>query len=189
MPYPTYSESYTHVSRGPHFCTVRFHGSPLTDFGSTSLGYKTKKEAKQAASMAAVLWLRDQGGLAGLANMKGSELNDRTDALGLRQAFDSAMDLDSGGRAPQGSIGKQVQDMCFSLGFSSPEFKVVPLVGSFYNMHARFLPRDIAIEPRLSGSVASVSKIYGKKAAKKECWRKLLKVLEGVRRSRLPPMD
>ncbi|SMR50681.1 unnamed protein product [Zymoseptoria tritici ST99CH_1E4] len=185
LPQATYTESCTHPSRGPHFCTVRFPGSPITPFGSTTLGFKNKKDAKKAASMDAVLWLRGQGKLEEIGNDQSMTLDGTADPANPLPTFHDAMDVNSCGIAPQGSIGKQVQDLCLALGFSQPEFEIEPLAGAFCNLHARFLPRDVAREPRLAGPIAPVTNVFGKRVAKEECWRELLKILEAIRRSRM----
>ncbi|SMY30038.1 unnamed protein product [Zymoseptoria tritici ST99CH_1A5] len=45
----SHTESGTNPSTGPHFCATCFLGSPITPFGSTSIGFENKKDAKKAA--------------------------------------------------------------------------------------------------------------------------------------------
>lgn len=143
--------------------------------------------------MEAVLWLRHESQLAGTATTKRRRSShDSQTALaehvtGLTPEFSDAMDINSDLgdlAAPTASIGKQVQDLCFRLGFQSPTFELVPLPGSFYNVHATFAPRDVHREPRLSGALAPVHNVHGKKTAKDQCWRALLTVLEGIVQTR-----
>lgn len=162
--YPVYTESSIHPSRGPFSCAVQVVDGPPSGFGSTAGHFKNKSDAKKNAAMEAVLWFRHQDQLAVEPSAK--ETSSETET-GL-------------------SRGKQAQDLCLRLGFTSPAFELVPQPGgaSFYNVHAIFQPQDVRFEPKLAGSVAPVWNVFGKKAAKDECWRRLLTVLEEISQSR-----
>lgn len=82
------------------------------------------------------------------------------------------------------TVGKQAQDLCFQLGLTSPAFEFAPLHGASVNAWVVFIDKDVRAEPRLAGRVAPVFNVYGKKAAKEQCWSELLKVLKEIRASR-----
>lgn len=129
--------------------------------------------------MEAVLWLRSQGQLAGAGSKRRKSL-----ASTHIPASESAELIPEGATAQTGSIGKQVQDLCLRLGFTNPAFELVPLSGSFYNVHATFTDKDVRYEPKLAGAVAPIHNVFSKKAAKDECWNALLTVLQDIQRSR-----
>lgn len=164
-----------HPSHGPFSCAVHFSGSPPSGFGSTAGPFKRKAEAKKNAAMEAVLWLRYQDKLVGCGSHKRQKPTETRQTM--LSNFSDAMDI-NGSPAQTASIGKQVQDLCLRLGIQTPTFELIPLAGSFYNVHATFLPQDISKEPRLSGVVAPIHNVHGKKAAKDECWLALKTLLE-----------
>lgn len=61
----------------------------------------------------------------------------------------------------------------------------MPREGAFVDMWAVFGERDVRSEPALAGEVGRVENVFGKKAAKEECWQEVLMVLEGIQGERL----
>ncbi|KAK5130193.1 hypothetical protein LTR08_002402 [Meristemomyces frigidus] len=191
---PEYSEAHTATTPFRFQCSVRIADGPLTPFGSQTELYPNKNEAKRAAAREAVKWLRSQGRVA--APFKRPRTGNSPPVLldlghtGLTQAVND-IDVDA---ADELTLSQQVHESVALLGFSLPTFDSRPTMpppgapiqsGHFVNMAVTFNIKDVALEPRLAGAVVQVEHVYGKKKARELCCRELLRVLEGIKTSRL----
>ena len=191
LPPPKYEPSGLHPSMGPWFCTVRFHGSPLTPFGYSMGPFARKDEAKKIAAMEAVQWLRKKGKLSASANKRRrSDTSPTTLAdgdTGLTQTV-QRLEVKAETTPPRvlatKSLAQQVHDAALRLGFTQPAFPIEQLDGAFVHMWATFNPNDANKEPRLAGEVCRVGPVYGKKTAKEECCRELLRLLDQIEQSK-----
>ncbi|KAI5359372.1 putative double-stranded RNA-binding domain-containing protein [Septoria linicola] len=182
----------------PWTCTLRIKGSPFTPFGGTEKEYAIKMNAKKAAAMEAVQWLRAQTKMAPAPDKRRksvgaptaeamipaspASLPDEPGHTGLAQTLRS-FDVN----ANNGRPSEQVHQLAMELGFTQPSYRhiAVPMSDAFYNTFAEFIEKDVRREPRLGGQVGLVSNIYGKNTAKQECATLVLGVLAEIRRSRI----
>lgn len=192
LPPPEYGPSGVHPSMGPWFCTVRFQGSPLTPFGYGMGPFARKDEAKKVAAMEAVQWLRKEGKLSDSVSKRrksdGPSMTLAPGDTGLTQTVQQ-LEVKAENTAPRvpstKSLPQQVHDAALRLGLTEqPAFPTQQLEGSFVNMWATFNPNDAKKESILAGEVCRVGPVFGKKAAKEECCRELLKLLDEIERNR-----
>ncbi|CAK1356803.1 hypothetical protein CB0940_11991 [Cercospora beticola] len=200
LPFPDFelkSQNEQNENVGPWTCTLRIKGSPHTPFGGDDKRYANKMNAKKAAAMEAVQWLRSQTKMAAAPEKRrkssvsvlespdpanSSSQSEDPGHTGLTQTLRSA-DVNANLAKPS----EQVHQLALDLGFCQPAYRhvPVPMSESFYNTHAEFLPGDVRKEPRLAGHVGQTSHVFGKKHAQQACATEVLKVLEDIRRSRL----
>ena len=175
-PLPIYTEMRTEKTPHRFACTLRIEEGPLRLFGSDTTTFAAKGEAKRSAAREAVLWLRSQDLMAPAGSS--------TKRPKTTPSPEDANNVD-----PNATIGQKIQTMVAALGFSCPVWEVEACgPGAYVNMAATFAARDVQVEPRLSGRVARVENIFGKKKAKEACGWELLRVLEGIRDSRITEM-
>ena len=191
---PEFQEFQTETTPHSFACSVTISDHP-TEFGSDLDLSSTKKDAKAAAARAAVLHLRSQGKLR--STLPKRQRTASIDLLvmpghtGLTQAV---YNVDMHPPAAT-SLAQRVHNLTSLLGFNTPRFdcrpslsasgEPIPLDASFYDVAAYFDERDVVAEPRLKGPIGEVEHIYGIKKAKKECWERVLGVLEGIQRDRI----
>lgn len=139
-------------------CTLRLPRFPDKTFGSSTQLFPSKAAARRNAAKAAVLFLRSTGAT-------------------------------NGGSSIASSYAQRVAQIASEIGLSLPEFVVLdaspPLqgiqTGGWRNMYAQFPPKDAAKDIRLSGEVGRVGPLLGKKAAKVECCKSVLRILEKIK--------
>jgi hypothetical protein len=171
--------------------------------------YPTKAEAKKAVARQAVLWLRRKGEpvrdvfmgqVSTMPSMKGFthatdvspfSPNPNPNHTGLTQVL-KEIDINT---LDKGNLPQQVARLALELGFTQPSFETHPCVPKtvrhdqtltgFIDISARFSEKDVKAEPRLAGALGTVKEVYGKKKAKEECCREVLRVLDAIARDRL----
>ncbi|KAM3425672.1 hypothetical protein BST61_g7614 [Cercospora zeina] len=197
LPYPDFGFNDFEEAVGLWACTLRIKGDPSTPFGGMDKRYASKSNAKKAAAMEAVQWLRSHTKMAPAPEKRRKSSVSAMDTLdtaspasqpeeagptGRTQTVES-IDVNANPTRPS----EMVHQLAVKLGFCQPAYKHVPVPMSkaFYNTHAEFLPSDARKEPRLAGQVGQTSHIFGKKQAQQACATQVLKILEDIRRSRL----
>lgn len=170
------------VGRAPERfrCTITIAETSQV-FGSTTFTFANKKDAKKYACKEAVEWLVannyalsfDQTNAKKPATpQNGTE--PKTSILGVRKQ-DLHVD-----RKP--TFARQVADLSTYIGLNQPSYVVeaVSLGSSIYSGYAHF--ND---DPRITGKIGEFRNVFGRKAAKEQCAREVLIVLEGIRDQRL----
>ncbi|GME36193.1 putative double-stranded RNA-binding protein [Neofusicoccum parvum] len=194
-------------------CTLSSEEGADRPFGDRHALFNNKKAAKAHAARDAVRWLRDRGRMprkghptkkkakaaaaatviavppsAGLAPLpapmpiSGVDANAPAPAAGAEESDgSSAGSPDHKDR----SLGEQVMMLCSRLGVAQPVYRITPdpRVPSMWS-GAAFFPHDPAMAPP-GQAVGEVANIYGKKNAKEEVAKKVLKHLKAKRAERL----
>lgn len=165
---------------------------PSQPFGYGSGPFKTKKIAEKAAAKEAVSWLRSNGKLAegfqfhNPTKGKRKPASPPTLAEGTVSLAQKTPKERDGTASPQeDTAGMQIQRLALELNITPPSFRSETLEGPFVNGWAEFLPKDARYEPRVAGQVCRVPHVFGKKAAKEEVWREVLRLLEEIKKDRM----
>jgi len=181
-------------------CTVTLRDLPgssaPTSFGSPTTPFASKKAAKAASARDAVRWLRSEGHLGAPGTSPPRKkarhsLDTLIDGTTTDPNHDTASTIDGNTTAPTldfpttASAAHQLQMLSHYLGLQSPEyrFSADPDENFLYSGAAWFVGATGA----LAGPLGMVEGVFGKKAAREECAKEVVKVLraEIARRGRL----
>lgn len=167
-----------------------------TSFGSPTTPFASKRAAKAASARDAVRWLRSAGHLGAPGTSPPRKkarhsLDTLINGITTNSNHDTASTIDGSTTAPTlefpttATAAQQVHTLSHYLGLQSPEyrFSVDPDENFLYNGAAWFVDATGA----LAGPLGMVEGVFGKKAAKEECAKEVVKVLraEIARRGRL----
>lgn len=186
---PTYSEAADHFSRGPFRCTVTIPDFSDTVFGADAGSFTQKAQAKKAAAMAAVLWLRSRGLLAVkkrriLQPSRPSATFEGQFKPTFEELFKPSSSLSSSSSAtkPDASpstenAAQQLHWLANSLGFFTPSYRLNALGDGWWQVSAHFDPRDVRAHPELA-EVGKIDRVFGKSRAKEQCAQIVVRLLE-----------
>ncbi|KAK4989670.1 hypothetical protein LTR66_007003 [Elasticomyces elasticus] len=151
---------------------------PLTSFGSQTSLFPSKKLAKAFAARDAVFWLREQDRMPGPNQhvKKKAKISAANKATGSPSSANG-----SNTESKHTTHAQQVNELCPRLGFKYPRFELVQsttINGFFFG--AAFFDNNA----ELPGPIGGVRNVYGKKAAKEECAKRVLEVLRGIEEER-----
>lgn len=198
MVMPLYNESSVHFSLGPFSCSVTLPEVSTTKFGEDLGPFMRKNEAKKAAAMVAVRWLRENDMFEKRTSTQSKSSTHTSPSVApvdTPQAQPSTPvkatqkptkeNGDSLGQANSGSLPQRVNTLAQSLGITPPMYPSERFEGDLYTMHAQFDSRDIQYYPQLGGEVGKVERAFGQKAAKQQCARTVVHLLEQIERERM----
>ncbi|RMY37297.1 hypothetical protein D0865_13410 [Hortaea werneckii] len=198
---PIYEDSRTIATPIRFACTVRIEDMLGTPLGSSTDFYQSKQEAKRAAAREAVLWLRSQGKMRPappsvskrLKLDQPSAMELPTESTGLTQLVSDA-DLNPGTKTTSAA---RLHELAAVLGFRSPIYESHPSVpppgkeldahemnSAFVDMYVRFSDQDVQKDSRLAGPLGKVEHVHGRKTAKEQCCREVVRILEEIQRER-----
>ncbi|KAK3062252.1 hypothetical protein LTS18_004516 [Coniosporium uncinatum] len=145
-------------------------------FGSKETLHSSKKAAQRAAAREAVLWLRAKGEMpdSGPPKKKKQKVTGRAiTALPSQQEADAKKEK---------SYGQRVNELCVELGLGMPEyrFSADARAAGFLSGGAWFLQSPLVPSP-----VGEVRNVVGRKKAREECAKGLVRFLEELRAERL----
>jgi hypothetical protein len=182
---PVYDEYAEHFSMGPFFCTVTVPGLSSEKFGTGKGPFRQKANAKKAAAMDAVRWIRANN--AQIVKSPSAKPSSQTPQVLSKQSISSPSPPTSGKDTLQlddHTLPQRANTLATSLGISPPGYDIVPLGDGFCQASARFLPKDVRYHPELLGQVGMVERVYGRKTAKVESAREVIRILEDIQKRR-----
>jgi hypothetical protein len=165
-------------------------------FGSTTVSFGKKKDAKRYACKCAIEWLIEhnfmpaQGGVRlakvetlGPPTPKVSILGAPRKSDAIRASLDGVPSMPAPGTP---SYAHRVASLSTELGFSPPTYvaKQNPEAAAIWSIFAHF-PGD----PRVHGKAGESVNVYGKKSAKEACAKQVLQFLESIRDGRIKEME
>jgi hypothetical protein len=83
-----------------------------------------------------------------------------------------------------GSLPARANTLATSLAITPPAYEIVPLGDGFCACYAKFASKDVRYHPELLGEVGKVDRVCGRKTAKAESAREVIRVLEDISRRR-----
>lgn len=161
--------SFTDSTVGNRFTCTAVIGESVEHFGSTTIGFIKKKDAKQYAAKKAVEWLIENRYMPADGSVSFPKQVPTSPTL-------------SNSTSLKNTFAQQVPILCVKLGFSPPTYVLEPREGAtaMYNGYAHF-----AGDPRVYGRVGEFHNVFGKKNAKEVCAEGVLAFLRGVERDRM----
>jgi hypothetical protein len=181
---PVYHDQAEHFSMGPFSCTVSIPGLSHAAFGAGQGLFRQKGHAKKAAAMDAVRWIRANKVQVTRPTSNKQASQDQQNLLQQQQQPSPSVP----GAAPQvaddGTLPHRANTLATSMGITPPAYEIVPLSDGFCQCSAKFSSKDVRYHPELLGEVAKVERVYGKKTAKAESAREVIRVLEDILKRR-----
>ncbi|KAF1825059.1 uncharacterized protein K489DRAFT_429377 [Dissoconium aciculare CBS 342.82] len=182
---PVYDDYAENFSMGPFSCTVTVPGLSSEKFGTGKGPFRQKANAKKAAAMDAIRWIRANS--AQTVKSPSVKPSSQTPQVLSKQSISSPSSPTSGNDKLQlddHTLPQRANTLATSLGISPPGYDIVPLGDGFCQASARFSPKDVRYHPELLGQVGKVERVYGRKTAKVESAREVIRILEDIQKRR-----
>jgi hypothetical protein len=182
---PVYNEQAEHFSMGPFSCTVTIPGLSRTTFGANQGLFRQKANAKKAAAMEAIKWIRaNKVQVTRPTLKKNTPQNQQKEQQHPRLSSPADPSTSASQPADDGTLPQRASTLAKELGINPPAYELVVLGDGFCSCSAKFRSNDVRYHPELLGVVGKVERVYGRKSAKAESAREVIRVLEGISRRR-----
>ncbi|KAA8568420.1 hypothetical protein EYC84_007453 [Monilinia fructicola] len=186
-PGPVYTE--IRISEQRFICSVTIEENPEPISSLTS--FSRKKDAKRFISKLAIDWLISKALMPSTGAVKFPKFPiapqtpepKKPDAPISAQVPATSTTTSPRERSTSPtSYPGLIPDLCHTLGFTVPTYKIVPMVEGIpiYQGYA-----DFGSDPRVLGKVGEFSDIYGKKKAKEVCAKHVWSFLKDIEKQRL----